>query len=123
MKSNPSPAWRVSGELRSNLIDLGDKKQKQEGIRFNWSNDDVRVATEVSQARNHYNCATAIQEYSARGRHELRPFNADRAKLRLKAVGFWLAACPVRDVITIRVFGLSRGCAHQQKQPLNLRMP
>jgi len=29
-----------------------------------------------------------MQEYSARGRHELRPFNARRATLPLKAVGF-----------------------------------
>jgi hypothetical protein len=67
---------------------LGDRNRSQEGIRISRSNDNVRISNEVSQVRYPYYWATAMQEYSARERHELRPFHAGRATLHLKAVGF-----------------------------------
>jgi len=57
-------------------------------------------------------------EYSARGRHELRPFNAGRAKLHLKAVGFDRNLHGRGCFAFSQGFGLSRGLRPQQKQPL-----
>lgn len=62
------------GELRSRFVGLGDREQQAEGGTILGSNDDVRIATRFIRQRNLYYCATAMQEYSARERHEYGPF-------------------------------------------------
>lgn len=60
-----------------------------------------------------------MQEYSARGRHELRPFTAGRATLHLKLLVFDCNLHGLGCFAFSQGFGLSRGLRPQQKQPLN----
>ncbi len=78
--TRPSPR----GELRSDFVGLGDKDNERTWDRIFGVNDNERIALRFIRQRNFYYCATAMQEYSTRGRHESRPFVRRTRAVRLR---------------------------------------
>src|SRR5262245_2533111 len=88
--------------------------------RFFWSNDNERIALRFIGQRNFYYCATPMQEYSARKRHEYGPFIR-----RLRAAvdcGVDFDRAPERSAgfcYRTRIWAFERA-APKTKQPLTL---